>query len=119
MAGDEEAERLLLVAEPFAFAPLRRRRHPLHARLGRLVRVEHAEEVRLALLGVALLLLPRLHRAVDRREQRGAARVERVERAALDEALDHAPVHGPEVHAVAEVEERAEPASLLPGPERR
>ena len=80
---------------------------------------QHPEEARLAGLAVPLALLPRLHRAVDGGEERGAPRVDGVEGPALDEALHHSPVHGPQVHAVAEVEERAEGPALPAGGEHR
>src|SRR5204862_1513628 len=56
MAGDEEAERLLLVGEALPFRPVRDLRQPLRgARRPRLRRAEHAEEARLSLLAIPLL----------------------------------------------------------------
>jgi hypothetical protein len=94
VAGDEEAERLLLERQPLGFRPGWRVRHALAAARGRGRRVRAAEEARLPRLEIALALLPALHGGVDRRVERRTARVEPVESAALDEALDHATVHG-------------------------
>src|SRR5439155_9148532 len=106
--GDEEAERLLLEGQPLALPPGR----DVPDAVGRgsrvPVAVRPAEQARLPLLAVALVLLSRLHGAVQGREQRGPPRVERVERAALDEALHHPAVYRAQVDALAEVEEGAE-----------
>src|SRR5258708_70953 len=65
--------------------------------------------------GRAVLVTPLPFRArpggrVDGGEKGGPPVVQRVEGAALDEALDHAPVHGPQVHTLTEIKERAKRA---------
>ena len=66
---------------------------------------------------------PRFHGRIDRREQLGARAFERIHRAGLDQALDHPPVDGAEIHLLAEIVERRErarppraPARSLPPP---
>ena len=85
------------------------------ARSVRLAAAQQAEQARLALLAVALLLLARPPWP-GRWPAKSAARRASSEskRAALDEALHHPPVHGAQVHALAEVEERAEGAAVAP-----
>ena len=80
------AERHLLVRQLVARAPARRL-HVLDVALGA---VGRAEQARLA--GRRGLVLRRLDRAADRREQRGSVVEQAVERAGAHERLDHAPV---------------------------
>ena len=110
MARDVEARRLLLPAQPLCLRHFIDVRQLQHARLlNRLV----GEEAHLAAHGV-LLLLGRFHDGLRQdSEELTALRAERVERAALDEALDDAAVDDTHVDAAAEVRERAEGAALL------
>ena len=116
VAGDEEAERLLLVGQPLALPASRRGRAaaPAPRPAPRPAAAEQPEQAGLALLAVALLLLPDLHRPVEGGQERGPPPVEAVEAAALDEALHHAPVHRPQVDPLAEVEERPEGPAAPP-----
>src|SRR6185295_13429716 len=100
MTGDEESERLLLEGQPLALAPLGDVTDALRGRRVRAV-VQATEKTGLPLLAVALVLLSGLHGPVERGVEGRAPRVEGVEGSALDEALHHAAVHGPHVHALA------------------
>ena len=62
---------------------------------------------------IALQLLAALHGAVDHGIKLRAAGAERIERAGLDQAFEHAPVQQARVDGVAELEERVEAAQLL------
>ena len=116
VAGDEEAERLLLVGQPLAFRPVGEVAHPLRRRVG--LRRAAARAARAGSTGpvvaVALPLLPDVHRPVEGVQQRGPPPVEAVEAAALDEALHHAPVDRAQVDPLAEVEQRAEGLAAPP-----
>ena len=82
-------------------------------------RRQEVEERGLALRAIPLLALAALERGVGGREQMGARQAERVEGARLDQGLQHAAIHEPEVHAGAEVLERREGPRLRTGPEDR
>src|SRR2546429_579178 len=109
MARDVEAEDLLFECEALVWLPLRRYLDRLRAG-GRARCGEEVEERGLALRAVALVALAALERAVHGGEQMGAWQAERVEGARLDQRLEHAPVHEPEVDAGAEVLERGKDA---------
>ena len=76
----------------------------------RLAPPEHVEQRDLPFLAVALLALAAVHRLVERGEEAGPRALQRIERARLDQALDHAPVDQAQVDARAEVVERGEAA---------
>src|SRR5262249_46957051 len=110
VTGDEEPDRLalgaaLLLARPRGDAGGRRRRAARRPAGG-----EEPDLPGRALLGAACRPA---HDVVEAGEQAGAAPLERVERAALDEALDHAPVDELAPDPEAEVREARERA-LLP-----
>src|SRR5216117_3671663 len=118
MARDVEPEDLLFECEALV-------RLPLWHHLDRLAagrrgwRRQEVEERGLALRAIPLLALAALERGVGGREQMGARQAERVEGARLDQGLQHAAIHEPEVHAGAEVLERREGPRLRTGPEDR
>src|SRR5688500_17767518 len=106
MAGDVEAEDLLLARQPLGFALRRDVRERRRGVLRRIRLASTAEER--ALSARALLLLERC--LLDRRVQDGkqlcAMALEAVERTGPDERLEHALVAETEVDAVAQLEDR-------------
>src|SRR5690606_26062992 len=65
------------------------------------------------LLGIALALLRRFHRAPDRGEHHGAVGIDRVESPRTDERFDDAAIHEALVHALAEVVQVLEGSALF------
>ena len=106
MAGDEDAERLALPREHLA----RRRRRDVgqFRRERRRLIVRLAEERHLAELGVARRSRRELERRIERGELLRAVSGDAVERAALDQRFEHAPVDLLGVDALRQVEEIGE-----------
>src|SRR5262245_28378816 len=106
MPGDIETEHLFLEGQALVRLPfgddLGRGARPAR-RLG-----QELEERTLPLGPIALLAPAALEGAVGRGQEMRAGEAERVERARLQEALDHTPVDEPEVDTRAEVVERPE-----------
>ena len=73
----------------------------------------HREQARLPAELVALGALPGFHGGVDHREKLGARALQRIHRAGLDQAFDHAAIDGAKVDALAEVVDRCERAVLI------
>ena len=112
VARDVEAEDFLLVPQALIVLPLGHDggRLRLARRRGR--RRQQIEERGLALGALALLALAGFEREIALGQQVRAGQPERVERAGLDQALDHAPVDQAQVDAHAEVLQRRERAVL-------
>src|ERR1051326_2939718 len=106
MPGDVEAERLFFVLQLFFFRPFGEVGDARRGHGGR----SHAEERRLAALLLVLRALRGIGRRIDGLEERAAREAERIERARLDQRLDHLLVAGAEVDVLAEAEERLEAA---------
>ena len=87
MPGQVEAERRLLVREALGVGPVARRHERDRGPRRFLAEQRH-------LRGARLGALRRVERDADRCEQRGASRLDRVERAGSDQRLDHAAVDG-------------------------
>ena len=108
VARDVEAEDFLLVAQALIVLPLGhdgRRLRPCAASARPPAEIE---ERGLALGTLALLALAGFEREIALGQQVRAGEPERVERAGLDQALDHAPVDQAQVDAHAEVLQRRE-----------
>ncbi len=122
MAAQIQAERFLLEREQLLFRPrhrvrqARRGRHLIAAAV--VVRSAAAEQERLTAFAILLTPAAMLDRAIDRREQPRAAqrarlchplrvvRIERIERARLRQALEHALVDQAQVDLLAHAIER-------------
>ena len=108
VAAEIETQRILLVRQQFHLGPRRRVRQADQRKA--LLLVPAAEEIRLAILAIALRAAAMLDGAVDGREQPGAperrrhaGRNQRVARAGLDERLEHALVDEAEIELFAEL----------------
>ena len=96
MPGNVEAEGGEFVGQQFVFGPLFGIRK---LRLGRLMPRRAAENKPvLAADAVALDFLPALHGAVDHGIKLRPPRAQRIERAGLHQAFQHAPIQVPRVH---------------------
>src|SRR5439155_24953698 len=104
MPRDEEAERLALGAQLLLARPRAHRRERWWGR-GTRPLGEESDLLREALL---LAIRRPAHHVVETREESGPVALDRVEGPALDEALDHAPVHQLAPDAEAEVGEAGE-----------
>ncbi len=105
MPGQVEADRGFLVLQPLGVGPVARGDEAD----GRVVRRLFAEQRDLRRVGRRAL--GGLERDADRRQQRGAARLDRVERAGAHQRFHGAPVDRALVDAPAEIEEIAKRAA--------
>ena len=114
---DIEAGQLTLVFQHLILVPFReiRQRRTGQVRRHGALASRLAEDARLPALALTMHRSRALERLIQHRGQLGSARLRGIERADLDQAFQDALVDLAQIDTLAEIQERAEPAGLIPG----